>query len=104
MPHDKWTAGRAMLPNNTIIGLSDIMVVVEAGEKGGSLDAGLKTLKEKKCLFTPQHVTVPTSALGNNILINNGAFPIKMKQETERANLSKMFELLGTSNKYSLFD
>lgn len=104
MPSDKWTAGRAMLRNNTIIGLSDIIVVVEAGETGGSLDAGLKTLEKEKYLFTPQYGVVPDSALGNSILINKGAFPIRMKPETGKANLSKMFELLDTSNKYSLFD
>lgn len=103
MPDDKWTASRAMLRNNTIIGLSDIVVVVEAGETGGSLDAGLKTIERGKYLFVPQYGVVPDSALGNNLLINRGAFPIKMKQETGRANLSKMFELLGISNKYSLF-
>ena len=103
MPNDKWTAGRAMLRNNTIIGLSDIVVVVEAGETGGSLDAGLKTLEKGKYLFTPYYGIVPDSALGNNVLINKGAFPIKMKQETGRANLSKMFELLRESNRYSLF-
>lgn len=103
MPDDKWTASRAMLRNNTIIGLSDIVVVVEAGETGGSLDAGLKTIERGKYLFVPQYGVVPDSALGNNLLINRGAFSIKMKQETGRANLSKMFELLGISNKYSLF-
>ena len=103
MPDDKWTASRAMLRNNTIIGLSDIVVVVEAGETGGSLDAGLKTIERGKYLFVPQYGVVPDSALGNNLLINRGAFPIKMKQETGRANLSKIFELLGISNKYSLF-
>lgn len=103
MPDDKWTASRAMLRNNTIIGLSDIVVVVEAGETGGSLDAGLKTIEKGKYLFVPQYGIVPDSALGNNMLINKGAFPIKMKQETGRANLSKIFELLGVSNKYGLF-
>lgn len=103
MPNDKWTASRAMLRNNTIIGLSDIVVVVEAGETGGSFDAGLKTIEKGKYLFVPQYGVVPNSALGNNMLINKGAFPIKMKQETGRANLSKMFELLGVSNKYGLF-
>lgn len=103
MPDDKWTASRAMLRNNTIIGLSDIVVVVEAGETGGSLDAGLKTIERGKYLFVPQYGVVPDSASGNNLLINRGAFPIKMKQETGRANLSKIFELLGISNKYSLF-
>lgn len=45
-------ASRVMQRNNTIIGLSDIMVVVEAGETGGSLDAGNKTLMlTNTCLY-----------------------------------------------------
>ena len=103
MPADKWTASRAMLRNNTIIGLSDIVVVIEAGETGGSLDAGLKTIDKGKYLFVPQYGIVPASAVGNNILINKGAFPIRMKRETGKANLAKMIELLEKSNKYNLF-
>lgn len=103
-PNDGWTAGRAMQRNNTIIGLSDIMVVVEAGETGGSLDAGYKTLKMDKFLFVPQFSVVPESALGNNKLHNSGAAPIKRSAETQRANLSKMFELLEKNNKYELFE
>lgn len=94
MPNDGWTAGRAMQRNTTIIGLSDIMVVVEAGETGGSLDAGYKTLKMNKLLFVPEYGDVPESALGNNKLLNSGAAPIKRSAETQRANLSKMFEWL----------
>ena len=50
-PADKWSVSRAMTRNNTIIGLSDSMVVVEAGLTGGSMDAGLRTLEDSKPLF-----------------------------------------------------
>lgn len=102
-PDAPWMASRAMQRNNTIIGLSDIMVVVEAGETGGSLDAGYKTLQMQKLLFVPQYGVVPESALGNNKLLNSGAAAIKRSAETQRANLSKMFEWLDKSNKYELF-
>lgn len=102
-PDAPWMASRAMQRNNTIIGLSDIMVVVEAGETGGSLDAGYKTLQMQKLLFVPQYGVVPESALGNNKLLNSGAAAIKRSSETQRANLSKMFEWLDKSNKYELF-
>jgi DNA protecting protein DprA len=103
-PDEPWKASRAMQRNNTIIGLSDIMVVVEAGETGGSLDAGFKTLQMQKLLFVPQYGVVPESALGNSKLLNIGAFSIKRSPETQKANLNKMFEWLGKSNKYELFD
>lgn len=102
-PNEPWMSSRAMQRNNTIIGLSDITVVVEAGETGGSFDAGLKTLSMNKFLFVPQYGIVPESAIGNNLLIQKGAFPIKKSSETQKANLSKMFELLEKSNKYELF-
>lgn len=102
-PNEPWMSSRAMQRNNTIIGLSDIMVVVEAGETGGSYDAGLKTLTMNKCLFVPQYGIVPESAAGNNSLIQKGGFPIKRSADTMKANLTKMFELLERSNKYELF-
>lgn len=102
-PGDGWVASRAMQRNNTIIGLSDIMVVVEAGKTGGSLDAGFKTLKMDKFLFVPQYGVFPESAEGNKLLINKGAIPIGRSSETMRANLSKMFALLEKTNRYELF-
>lgn len=101
-PDDPWKASRAMGRNNTIIGLSDIIVVIEAGETGGSLDAGYKTLTMNKYLFVPQYGIVPESAKGNNLLIQKGAFPILRSAETQKANLSKMIKLLD-SPKYELF-
>lgn len=103
MPNDKWMQGRAMTRNNTIVGLSDIMIVVEAGESGGSFDAGTRAIEKGKYLFVPQYNIAPTSALGNNILINKGAWSIKMNSQTGKANLSKIFSLLEMDNKYSLF-
>lgn len=103
IPSDKWSVGRAMLRNNTIIGLSDIMIIVEAGEIGGSFDAGLSSIKKGKYVFVPRYVTPPESALGNDLLINKGAFPILMKKDTQKANLNKVFEILEEQDKYSLF-
>lgn len=102
-PSDKWMASRAMQRNNTIIGLSDIVVVIEAGETGGSLDAGLRTMALGKYLFVPLYGIVPDSAIGNSSLIQKGAFSIKMEKDSQRANLTKLFELLKISNKYELF-
>ena len=97
-PNEKWMASRAMQRNNTIIGLSDVVVVVEAGETGGSLDAGLKTLEFKKHLFVPEYGIIPESALGNSLLLRKGAFPIKMSRETLKPNIAKLFEFLESKN------
>lgn len=102
-PTEKWMASRAMKRNETIIGMSDIIVVVEAGDTGGSLDAGEKTLSFGKPLFVPQYSVIPESALGNNILLKKGAFPIRMNKETFRPNLSKMFSFFNNPDAFSLF-
>ena len=91
MPHEKWMASRAMKRNQTIIGLSDAMLVVEAGEKGGSLDAGMKTLSFGKSLFVPYYKEIPQSALGNMVLLNNGANSLKRRKESSRTNLDGLF-------------
>ena len=91
-PTDKWMVSRAMQRNQTIIGLSDAMIVVEAGDTGGSLDAGMQSIQRGKLLFVPQYEQIPPSAMGNNLLIQRGALPIRMKRETRRANLQALFE------------
>lgn len=102
-PNEKWMASRAMKRNSTIIGLSDIVVVVEAGITGGSLDAGEKTLQFGKYLFVPHFGDAPESALGNIHLIKRGAIPIKMQKSTMKPNLVKMLDILNQRTFYTLF-
>lgn len=87
LPKDKWSVSRAMNRNNTIIGLSDIMVVVEAGLTGGSLDAGLRTLEDSKPLYVPLYSDYPESALGNKVLLERGAKCIRRSRQNNRANV-----------------
>ena len=87
LPKDNWSVSRAMNRNNTIIGLSDAMVVVEAGLTGGSLDAGLRSLEDKKPLFVPVYLDYPESALGNRMLLEKGAKGIGRNRQSNRANV-----------------
>lgn len=86
-PEDKWSVSRAMNRNNTIIGLSDSMVVVEAGLTGGSMDAGLRTLEDQKPLYVPVYAEYPESALGNRVLLEKGACGIRRSRQSCRANV-----------------
>lgn len=95
MPHDGWMASRAMHRNNTIIALSDAMFVVEAGDTGGSLDAGLKTISMGKSLFVPRFEQIPDSAKGNPILLSKGAQPMMRKRLTSRVNIEGLVGSLG---------
>lgn len=101
-PNAIWSAGRAMQRNNSIIALSDIIILIEAGETGGSMEAGKKTLELGKYLFAPVYQGMPENAKGNQILLNKGAFPLKKSAATMRANLSKVFELIKNNAKYEL--
>lgn len=91
---DSWTVARAMQRNATIIGLSDALIVVEAGSTGGSLDAGRKSLMKKKKVFVPRYGEYPESALGNEMLIHEGAQPILRKSGTSNPNLNVMWAQL----------
>lgn len=105
MPNAIWSINRAMQRNATIIALSDVMFLIEAKIKGGSIDAGLKTLKMNKPLYAPVYEGMPEEASGNQFLLNKGAFPLKKKRETNRANLDGVIEMLIKlrNNKNTLF-
>ncbi len=101
-PSAIWSTGRAMQRNNTIIALSDVMILIEAGETGGSMEAGKKTIELGKYLFAPIYQGIPEIAKGNQILLNKGAFPLKKSSLTMKANLSKVFEFIQKRHKYEL--
>ena len=95
-PLAKWMVSRAMKRNSTLIALSQAMLVIEAGEKGGSLDAGLKSIDYGKRLFVPQYAEFPTSALGNALLIQHGAYPLRMKRSSKKTNLDMLYASVGS--------
>jgi DNA processing protein len=95
LPNDIWTSNRAMQRNSTIIALSNAMILIEAGERGGSIDAGYKTLKMGKNLFTPIYEGMPKEAIGNQILLNKGATKLMKRKKTGRANLDRLFETIN---------
>lgn len=98
MPNEIWSVSRAMQRNTTIIALSDVMFLIEAKIKGGSIDAGEKTLKLNKPLFAPVYQGMPEEASGNQYLLNKGAYPLKKKRETNRANLDFVMQKIAKIN------
>lgn len=102
-PNDKWLEGRAMQRNKTIIGLCDAIVVVEAGEKGGSIDTGRQTLQLGKKLFVPQYAQPPVSALGNALLLQGGAQPLAMSPLTRQTNLAGLWHAIQIKQPHTLF-
>lgn len=96
-PDAIWSAYRAMHRNGIIVGLSRAMFLIEAKENGGSFDAGLKTFKLNKVLYVPVYESMPDFAKGNSILLSKGAYPIRKKKETGKANLDEVFAFLKSS-------
>ncbi len=91
-PDEPWKAFRAMTRNKLIIALSRVMIVIEAGEKGGTLNAGKETLKSGLPLYVAQYKDMSVDARGNQILLDMGAQKLAKSRSTNRANLTKVFE------------
>ena len=92
LPKAVWLTSRAMQRNKTIIGLSKVMVLVEAGENGGSIDAGKKSLEMKRKLYVPLCESELGHAAGNKKLLEMGGIQLLKDEKTGRGNLNKLIE------------
>ncbi len=91
-PDNIWKPYRAMIRNQLIIALSRVMIVIEAGEKGGTLNAGTETLKSDLPLFVAEYQNMSNGAKGNKILLDMGALKLAKSRSTNRANLKHILE------------
>jgi len=78
-PTQTWTAGAAMTRNGVIVGLAEALVVIEASERGGTLNAGERALKAGKPVVALQF-SEGTPA-GNRILFEAGASPLSRRTD-----------------------
>ena len=105
-PNFGWNAGNAMQRNNTIIGLSDAMVLVECDTGGGSFEAGKACLRLGQTLYVIDYGQSITPA-GNEYFIRNGAKTIKIDLNNT-ANLEQLLKSITESQpsrrQKSLFD
>lgn len=81
-PDQKWFASGAMVRNTVISGLSQALVVVEAGETGGTLAAGDFALRRGQIVWTLQ---LFDALAGNKLLIDNGAKVIRSRHHLQAA-------------------
>ena len=91
-PDEPWKVFRAMTRNQLIIALSRVMVVIEATEKGGTMNAGMETLNYGVPLYVAQYQDMSVDARGNQILLDMGAEKLTKSRTTDKANLGKVFE------------
>ena len=80
-PRHIWQVSRAMARNATICGMSEAMIVVEAGDKGGTLAAGKECLKQGKRLLVVDYPDRESRAPGNRTLLRKGGEPIRSPDE-----------------------
>lgn len=90
-PDDTWKSFRAMTRNQVIMGLSNAMIVIEAGEKGGTMNAGIETLKHAIPLYVAEYQDMTIDALGNKKLLELGGKRLARSKSTGRANMQKVF-------------
>ena len=94
-PGRPWQVASAMRRNRTICALSRGVVVVEARETGGTLDAGKECLRQGKPLLVVQHGQTENTPGGNLQLIRAGGVPVTSLRDLER-RLSQLKSPLAT--------
>ena len=65
-------------------------MLIEAGKKGGSIEAGRSVLKLNRLLYVPFYGNMLESSAGNRELLELGAISLLKDKETGRANLSHL--------------
>ena len=78
-PSQTWSVGGAMNRNGVIMGLSLGLVVIEAGDTGGTLAAGLQALDERRPVLALEFSQ--DMPQGNKILIRQGAIPVRGREQ-----------------------
>lgn len=97
LPRIPWTVSNAMKRNFTICGLSSAMVLIEAGETGGSFEAGKAALNMDVPLFTPIYDGMPPEAIGNRILLKQGAHPLMKNKASRKPNFQEILRFVRAS-------
>ena len=75
-PRMSWGVQNAMIRNGTILALAKALLIIQAGNEGGTLDAGRRALKQGQPCWVLSYSKFPTSAEGNRLLLQEGAYPL----------------------------
>ena len=97
-----YSASRVTFPlrNRIISGISLGTVVVEAGERSGSLITARLALEQGKDVFAVPGDLVSSSFLGTNNLIRNGATPVFSPNDILESYHAKYFDKLGHKERF----
>lgn len=102
-PRLPWAARQAMQRNQTIIGLSDAMIVIESGTTGGTFACAESALRLKHPLFVVEYAVPAESAGGNQQFLEQGAQALRGDRHG-RPNLSRVYEALGLTTAENVAD
>lgn len=91
-PSAQWSVDNAMTRNRTICGLSNALVVVQSGKKGGTFEAGKFALQANIPLFVAEYAQTAENAPGNPYFLQHGAHSLRRHQETGQAMLHELFQ------------
>ena len=84
-PNAPWKAWRAMERNKLIVGLSAGLFIVEARETGGTINAALECVKQRKPLWAVAYSKVTPERSGNELLLQEAAIPLKRMTDVKAA-------------------
>jgi DNA processing protein len=84
-PDAVWKSWRAMERNKLIVGLSAGLFVVEARETGGTIDAAMECVRQKKPLWAVAYSTQLPERRGNQLLLQDSAIPLTRLSDVRRA-------------------
>jgi DNA processing protein len=93
-----WRADRAMDRNKVIVGLSDAVIVLEARESGGTLNAGFCALQMRKPLFVALYEDMNGGREGNQLLIHEGATPLRRSRASGQAQIDRVLQAIGDAS------
>ncbi|MBA43233.1 MAG: hypothetical protein CMF62_04380 [Magnetococcales bacterium] len=92
-----WRAYQAMERNKLIITLSSTVIVIEAGEKGGTFNAGVETLKFGIPLFVSGDLTI-----GNQFLLESGGLKVATRSSSPKVDMSVILEAIRSDKGLSM--
>ena len=81
-PNMTWQVGGAMARNRIVCGLTSAVVVVEAKESGGTMDAARKAMELRKPLFVVQFDRYDAHSAGNASLLRKGGRPLPAQYDS----------------------
>ena len=91
-PGAGWKVYQALARNRVIIGLSKAVIVIEAGEKGGTKHAGEEAIRCNKLLYVAEYEDMPADAKGNKELLAEGGRLLPRSEPSGQANMQKVYE------------